>query len=48
MVSSAQLKLMLENFWDIQTFETEDALSRLRIVVKRSHFQISNHQLVMN
>ena len=39
MVSSAQLKLVLENFWDIQTFETDDALSRLRIVVKRSHFR---------
>src|SRR3989449_6983074 len=39
MVSSAQLKLLLENFWDIQTFETDDALSRLRIVVKRSHLQ---------
>jgi hypothetical protein len=37
MVSSAQLKLVLENSWDIQTFETEDVLSRLRIVVKRSH-----------
>ena len=39
MVSSAQLKLVLENSWDIQTFENEDALSRLRIVVKRSHLQ---------
>jgi recA bacterial DNA recombination protein len=39
MVSSAQLKLVLENSWDIQTFETEDAFSRLRIVVKRSHLQ---------
>jgi hypothetical protein len=37
MVSSAQLKLVLENSWDIQTFESEDALSRLRIVMKRSH-----------
>ena len=37
MVSSAHLKLVLENSWDIHTFETEDALSRLRIVVKRSH-----------
>ena len=37
-VSSAQLKLVLENSWDIQTFENEDApFSRLRIVVKRSH-----------
>jgi hypothetical protein len=39
MVCSAQLKLMLENSWDIQTFETGDALSPLRIVVKRSHLQ---------
>jgi len=37
MVSSAQLKLVLENSWGIQSYETEDALSRLRIVVKRSH-----------
>jgi hypothetical protein len=43
MVSSAQLKLVLGNSWDIQTFETEDASSRLRIVVKRSH-QMSNQQ----
>ena len=39
MVSSAQLKLVLENSWDIQTFETQTALSRLRIVVKRLHLQ---------
>jgi hypothetical protein len=39
MVSSAQLKLVLENSWEIQTFETEDALSRLRIVMKRSHLR---------
>src|SRR3954462_5573573 len=39
MVSSAQLKLVLENSWDSQTFETDDAISRLRIVVKRSHLQ---------
>src|SRR4029434_5955805 len=39
MVSSAQLKLVLENSWDIQTFEKEAAFSRLRIVVKRSHRQ---------
>ena len=45
-VSSAQLKLVLGNSWDIQTFETEGASSRLRIVVKRSH-QMSN-QLVIN
>ena len=39
MVSSAQLKLVLDHSWDIQTFETDDAISRLRIVVKRSHLQ---------
>jgi hypothetical protein len=39
MVGSAQLKLVLENSWNIQTFENEEALSRLRIVVKRSHFR---------
>jgi hypothetical protein len=43
MVSSAQLKLVLANSWDLQTFETEGASSRLRIVVKRSH-QMSNQQ----
>ena len=37
MVSSAQLKLLLENSWDIRSFETHDALSHLRIMVKRSH-----------
>jgi len=37
MVSGAQLKLVLENSWPIQNFETEEALSRLRIGVKRSH-----------
>jgi hypothetical protein len=39
MVASAQLKLVLENFGGIRTFETQDALSRLRILVKRSHLQ---------
>src|SRR5262245_16101 len=39
MVSSARVKLMLENSWDIQTFESEDALSRLRILMKRSHLR---------
>ena len=39
MVGSAQLKLFLENSWNFETFEKQDALSRLRIVVKRSHVQ---------
>src|SRR5215831_14518497 len=31
MVSSAQVKLVFENSWEIQNFETGEALSRLRI-----------------
>jgi len=38
MVGSAQLKLVLENSWDLKIFE-QDVFSRLRIVVKRSHPQ---------
>jgi len=37
MVTSAQLKLLLENSWDIRTLQ--DALSQMPIVVKRSHVQ---------
>ena len=39
MVSSAQLKLVLENSWNLQILEKHDAISRLRIVVKRSHLK---------
>ena len=39
MVASAQLTLLLENCWNLATFETHDALPDLRIVVKRSHIQ---------
>ena len=39
MVGSAQLKLVLENSWNLKTFEMQDAVSQLRIVVKRSHVQ---------
>jgi hypothetical protein len=38
MVSSAQLKLVLENSWNLETLEKENAISQLRIVIKRSHF----------
>jgi hypothetical protein len=38
-VGSAQLKLVLENLWDIESFESDKVLSRFRIVVKRSHLQ---------
>jgi hypothetical protein len=37
MVNSAQLKLVLENSWNLKTLEKHDAISQLRIVVKRSH-----------
>jgi hypothetical protein len=39
MVSSAQLKLILENSWNLETLEKENAISQLRIVVKRSHLK---------
>src|SRR5678815_344936 len=39
MVSSAQLKLVLENSWNLETLEKQDAISQLRIVVKRSHLK---------
>jgi hypothetical protein len=35
MVSSAQLKLVLENSWNLETLEKHDAISQLRIAVKR-------------
>jgi len=37
MVASAQLTLVLENSWNLKTFETGDPLSHLRIMTKRSH-----------
>ena len=37
MVGSAQLKLVLENSWNVEILEKQDAISQLRIVVKRSH-----------
>jgi len=39
MVSSAQLKIVLENVWCLASFEEENAISRLRIRVQRSHLQ---------
>jgi recA bacterial DNA recombination protein len=39
MVGSAQLKLVLENSWNLETLEKQNAISQLRIVVKRSHVQ---------
>ncbi len=39
MVGSAQLKLVLENSWNLEILETQDALSGMQIVVKRLHPQ---------
>jgi hypothetical protein len=36
-VSSAQLKLVLENSWTLETFEKDNAISHLRFRVQRSH-----------
>jgi hypothetical protein len=39
MVSSAQLKIVLENSWALKDLEDENALSRLRFRVQRSHLK---------
>ena len=39
MVGSAQLKLVLENSWNLETLEKQNAISQLRITVKPSHFR---------
>src|SRR6266568_5830357 len=38
-VDSAQLKLVLESSWNLQTLEKQNGISQLRITVKRSHFR---------
>jgi hypothetical protein len=40
MVDSAQLKLVLESSWNLETLEKQNAISQLRITVKRSHFRV--------
>ena len=40
MVSSAQLKLVLENSWSLKILEKQEAISQLQIVVKRSHLKL--------
>jgi hypothetical protein len=39
MVSSAQLKLILENCWNLETLEKQNAISQLRVAIKRSHLK---------
>jgi RecA/RadA recombinase len=43
MVSSAQLKVVLENSWNLESLEKPDAISQLRVVVKRSHLKSRIH-----
>jgi hypothetical protein len=38
-VSSAQLKIVLDNSWTLETLETDDAISRSRFRVQRSHIR---------
>ena len=45
MVSSAQLKIVLENSWTLETFEDERAISRLSIRVQRSHLHRQGAQM---
>ena len=45
MVSSAQLKIVLENSWTLESFEEENAISQLRIRVKRSHLRRENIEI---
>ena len=37
MVSSAQLKIVLDNLWTLKTFEKNNATSRLQFRIQRSH-----------
>ena len=39
MVSSAQLKLVLENAWTLSTFEKPNAVSQLHLQIQRSHLK---------
>jgi len=46
LVSSAQLKIVLENSWTLQTLEKENAISHLRFRIQRSHrkSELSDHR----
>jgi hypothetical protein len=45
MVSSAQLKIVLENSWTLETFEDESAISRLQIRVQRAQLHRQGGQM---
>ncbi len=44
-VSSAQLKIVLENSWTLESFEEENAISQLQIRVERSHLRRENTEI---
>ena len=46
MVSSAQLKIVLENSWALEALEKENAISNLRFRIRRSHLksEVSAHK----
>jgi hypothetical protein len=50
MVASAQLKIVLENSWALKSLEEDEAISRLRFRIQRSHLKsaISNQQSVIS
>src|SRR5947208_1425908 len=39
LVSSAQLKIILENSWTLETLEKQNAISRLRFRIQRLHLK---------
>lgn len=39
MIASAQLKIVLENLWTLETLEKENAVSQLQLQVRRSHLK---------
>jgi hypothetical protein len=47
MVVSAQLKLVLENSWNLETLEKQNAISQLRIVVKRAYVSGSGRDIAL-
>jgi hypothetical protein len=46
MVASAQLKIVLENSWTLESLEDEEARSRLRFRIQRSHLKLEGARAV--
>src|SRR5438876_6020690 len=44
-VSNAQLKIVFENSWTLESFEEENAISQLQIRVERSHLRRENTEI---